>query len=284
MSDEKIIDNRKTIEAIKTCGLPVFIWGYVLTAKVVAETLKRAGITVAGCVTDKAGVQKDGVLSKDELIKNYPQYVLIRGFESLTWVSDEKIKSLWSGCKEVYTVPNPYDDIFCEVITKEYYLENKVLFDEVYDNLADDLSKKSLFAYIQAKVLQQQYPLLPVMISPQYFFKPSLWQQSSSDVLLDCGAFDGDSIFTFVNLYGDNYKQIVACEPAPSTFEKLQKNLQVHNIKNVVVLNFGVGEEKDTLRFNDESNVTSNFSDAGNLEVPVDTIDNIERLTGGALL
>lgn len=281
MSDEKIIDNRKTIEEIKTCGLPIFIWGYVLTAKEVAQKLKDNGIAVEGWVTDKPGVKKEGVLSKDELIKNYPQYVLVRGFANAFKFTEDEVKAMWQGCQKSYIIADVYDGEHIEAISREYYLENKSLFDEVYDNMADDFSKNSLFAYIQAKVLKRHEPTLPYVEDTQYFFKSSLWKQSSSDVLLDCGAFDGDSIFTFVNLYGDNYKQIIACEPDPLSVEQLKKNMLARNIKNVVPLNVGVGGEKNILHFNSQDDMSSGFSNEGELTITVDTIDNIERLTGG---
>jgi len=102
--------------------------------------------------------------------------------------------------------------------------------------------------------------------------------------MFDWGAFDGDSVFAFVAFRGDyGYGKIIACEPDPSTFEKLKENLRTRNVKNVVALNVGLGEEKTSLKFNAQTAVTSGFSSTGNLEIPVDTIDNIERLTGGGI-
>ena len=275
MSDDKIFDDTKVAADIRQSGLPLFIWGCALTAQVVNARLQKMGVNVNGFVTDKPELAMNGAISKETLLQNYSSYSLVRGFEDLTYKSDEEIKSLWRGCQKVYTIPNCYDDVAVEEISREFYLANKAAFDEVYDNLADELSKKSLAAYIQAKILNTQTPLLSVAVSPQYFFKPSIWKYNDSDVLLDCGAFDGDSILDFVALRGNSYDKVIGCEPDPANFTKMKDNLKTHGVKNFVALNVGLGSEKGKIKFKSNGDASSAFSDSGNLEIVIDTIDNI---------
>ena len=108
--------------------------------------------------------------------------------------------------------------------------------------------EKSLAAFIQSSVLKRQEPLFPVIVRPQYFFKPSLWKNSGNDVMLDCGAYDGDSIFNFIEFNSGNYKGIVACEPDPSNLLKLRENLRVRDVKKVLILNVGVGDKEAKLK------------------------------------
>ena len=196
-------------------------------------------------------------------------------------MSDDEIRAEWQGCQNVYTMADCYDGIYTEEISREFYWEHKAEFDEVYDHLADDHSKKSLAAYLKAKVLKTQTPILSLIVSPQYFFQSSPWKYSDDDILIDCGAFDGDSIRDFLSLRGDGYGKIIGCEPDPSNFEKMKENLRQRGVKNFMPLNVGIGGEKGVLKFNSVGDVSSIFSEDGNLEIPIDTIDNIVNFNGG---
>ncbi|MFH2021098.1 MAG: FkbM family methyltransferase [archaeon] len=44
-------------------------------------------------------------------------------------------------------------------------------------------------------------------------------------------------------------KKIIAFEPLPQTFKRLQDNLKLNNIKNIEINNFGLGEKEDTFDF-----------------------------------
>ena len=284
MSDEKIRDSEKIIAEIKRYNLPVFIWGYKLTAQVLTKLLGNYDVKVASWVTERTDINQEGVISKDELTKNYPSYILLGGYIDAFRYSEPEIKSTWKGCQKFYVLSDCYDRSYIESIedlSREFYLKNKKNFDEVYDNLADDFSKKSFYAYVQAKVLKNNRSLIPYVISPQYFFTPSLWKKDDSDVMLDCGAFDGDSILDFVAFSGGKYKRIIACEPDIVNLEKLRENMRVRDIKNVVALNVGLSDKKGSLYLTSRENAFSQFTSAGDIEVPIDTIDHIENDTGG---
>ena len=284
MSNEKIFSLEKFAEEINSDNLPVFIFGCASLAERVDKILREIGVNINGWVTDNPKMQKSTVLFKDELIKNYPRYSLVKGFDRLGYVSDEEIKALWSGCEKVYNIPNLTDSFYPESkITREFYLENKAAFNTVYDNLADELSKKSLAAFIKARMLKRNEVLAPVAVRPQYFFTPPLWNKNPNEVMIDCGAFDGDSIFDFIQFNGGKYKQVIACEPDPTNLAKLQENICARDVKNILVLNLGVGDKKATLKFDSQANAGSVISDAGNITISVDTIDSVETAVGGGI-
>lgn len=292
MSDEKIIDTNKIAAELRQTDLPIFIWGYAITAEVTREKLNSLGVKVSGFVTDRPGVKKmlgvgDGnihsVIQKEMLIENYPAYVLVRGFADAFNISDEEICAAWRGCQKVYGVVDAFDEIATEKMSREFYLEHKADFDEVYDNLADNFSRESLRAYLMVKILHEPSAIVPYVVSPQYFFTPTIWKTSDTDVLLDGGAFDGDSAMDFVNFSGGKYGGIIACEPDPANFKALQENL-ARGIKNFVALNVGLGEKTGTLKFNTNLGMSGNFSSSGTIEVPIETIDNISaKSVGGGI-
>ena len=72
MSDDKIHYGEKTAEAIKRAGLPLYIWGYDITAITLRQKLEMYGVQVAGFVTDRSDIVMDGVVSHDDFIKANP--------------------------------------------------------------------------------------------------------------------------------------------------------------------------------------------------------------------
>lgn len=281
MSDEKIIDTNQIAAELRQTDLPIFIWGYALTARCVNERLTNLGVKISGFATDRQDMNTDGVIQKSELIEKYPAYILVKGFERLFAMSDDEILADWRGCQKVYTVGDCYDVIITEEMSREFYLEYKAKFDEVYDNLADDFSRDSLRAYLMTKILHNPSAIVPYVISPQYFFTPTIWKTSDKDVLLDGGAFDGDSAMDFVNFSGGKYGGIIACEPDPTNFKVLQENLSARGVQNFIALNVGLGEETGTLKFSVDNGVMSTFANDEGIEIPIDTIDNISAQNGG---
>ena len=50
-----------------------------------------------------------------------------------------------------------------------------------------------------------------------------LFAWSDDEWVVDAGAYDGDTIKTIVRLYGDRFRRILALEPDPANFAKLQQ-------------------------------------------------------------
>ena len=292
MSDEKIIDTNKIVDELRQIDLPIFIWGYAVTAAVLKEKLTSRGIKISGFVTDKPGIKNtinvgkaraSEVIYKDDLIARYPKYVLIKGFAESFNFADSEILAAWNGCNKVYAITDDHDDIYFEKISREFYIEHKAAFDEVYDNLADNFSRDSLRAYLMCRILKNPVHLAPYVISPPYFFTPALYTLTGEDILLDGGAFNGDSALDFVKFSGGNYKSIITCEPDPSNHESLKANLTANGVKNLVALNVGLSNEKGTLKFKSNMGMSGDFSTSGDVEIPIDTIDNI-TLNGGGIM
>jgi FkbM family methyltransferase len=60
---------------------------------------------------------------------------------------------------------------------------------------------------------------------PHHYFPSDLYQLSPNEVLVDCGAFDGDTICSLVSLQGDRFDRIIAYEPDPLNWVQLQQTL-----------------------------------------------------------
>ena len=175
------------------------------------------------------------------------------------------------------TISDVYEPDFAEEMNATYYEENRQRFETVRSMLKDDLSRKIFDAFITAKTRHRNKELLPFVIPKQYFFEEHPWNYSDEDILVDCGAFDGDSIRDFIGLRGNKYKEIIAFEPDEKNYEKLKKWIDSSGIQNVLPIQAGVYKEKNVLTFNSSGDMESFFSEDGDIKIPVESIDDVCR-------
>lgn len=121
-----------------------------------------------------------------------------------------------------------------------YFSTQQEKIQQILDALADDTSKQIYQELLQCRQRHQ----LPRSGSPkdQYFLE-GIIQLSKEEVFVDCGAFTGDTIESFLKATHNHYKKIVAFEPDPYNFAILKKQ----NIARCICFNSGVWDKKGSL-------------------------------------
>ena len=239
--------------------------------RLVRKRLEQIGVPVEGYITDNPN---GGMISPVELNK-VNGYAIVRGWLGSFSISDDAIKNKFLGCQYVITLSDIYEPDFSEPLEQKFYTENIDSFLSVRESMSDEISKKTFDAYVESKTKHNNASLLPLVIPTQYFFNNCPWSYRDNDVLIDCGAFDGDSIRDFISLRGNNYDEIIAFEPDKSNFEKLHNWITDSKFSNINAIQAGVFSEKTTLAFNASGNMESYVSEAGNVSIPVESIDNV---------
>ena len=145
----------------------------------------------------------------------------------------------------------------------------------VYSLLCDDWSKETFHRILLCRFLLDYSCLYPTY-RPIAYYDWDVLEKKESVVLVDCGAYDGNSVLDFIERYGNNYKRIYAYEPTPKSFHKMEKSTVSH--KNIVLRNSGVGEYDGILKFHSNSEA-SNFiiwdnPEFASISVPVVSLDN----------
>ena len=111
------------------------------------------------------------------------------------------------------------------------------------------------------------------------YFPPDLVQLSSDEVLVDCGAFDGDSIRLFLEKVDGHFRRICAFEPDPSNLRALAASiaaLPAEAAAKVTVLPYALGRESGTVRFSAEGAINSKVAAAdGGIEVECRALDGV---------
>ncbi len=94
------------------------------------------------------------------------------------------------------------------------------------------------------------------------------------DVVYDIGAHYGFFTLVFSKLVG-NDGLVCAFEPSPKNLHYLEQHLHINQIKNVKVIKAAVGDKLGKLKFREDSRgFTSQFSEDGEIEVDVITLDH----------
>jgi FkbM family methyltransferase len=155
-------------------------------------------------------------------------------------------------------------------------IESKISeFSKTYEILEDQLSKDSMIGFIDSRISGYSEFIRKYTV-PESYFPKELVKLEDDEILLDCGAFDGDTIEIFKNYMktaGKEYKKIYGFEPDIDNYAKLKENNSAD--KNVIPLNIGVFNKKDTLSFCNDATGGSCVSNSGNTTIEVEKIDNL---------
>lgn len=120
----------------------------------------------------------------------------------------------------------------------------------LYRRLDDYLSKRTLTAILlNWAVLDLAYPQTVKSIFPDYW-EPDLFPDNRDDVLVDVGAYIGDSIAQYARVYGAGYKRIYAYEVSPDSCAAMRENMAKLGLHDVVIRNKGAGSQHGALFLN----------------------------------
>ncbi len=133
---------------------------------------------------------------------------------------------------------------------------------ECFALLADERSRQELCDQIEWRYwMRPEYLLLPEN-QGELYFPNDLVTEVEEEVLVDCGAFDGDSIRSFVRR-GQNFRHVYALEPDAMSLEKLRasvKQLPAEIREKVTVWPYAVGNEDERVHFVETHDVASKVS------------------------
>lgn len=122
-------------------------------------------------------------------------------------------------------------------------------------------------------------PQTPTLRDSEYF-PDDLYDYSTDEVFVDCGAFDGDTVRRFIKKRGGSFRKIHACEPDPGNrarFEKWSSTLPTAMQTKIFVEPVAVGAQQGKAYFTATGTAGSLVREAGTMEVDVVTIDEITR-------
>jgi len=139
-----------------------------------------------------------------------------------------------------------------------------------YELLADEVSRQEFRAQIRWRCLLD-YDCLPAPHDAgEMYFPDELLSLSPSEVLVDCGAFDGDSIRSFLRKTNGSFRHIYAFEPDSGNRRALDsfiEQLPTGAASNVTVLPYVLGRQNGMIGFSAEGFVGSRVANSPASEI-----------------
>lgn len=148
-------------------------------------------------------------------------------------------------------------------------------FEWLYHHLADYRSKKLLYSVLNNWF---SYDFNTTAKTKEYlfddYFDLDLVKCNSDEVIVDLGAYTGDTVLSYIHSYGEkSYKKIYCYEITPGTFEVLKENLK--NYPNIECRQKGIGDEITTMTIsnNEECSSANTLKEDENGNILVTTLD-----------
>ncbi|MBU1002516.1 MAG: FkbM family methyltransferase [Proteobacteria bacterium] len=144
-------------------------------------------------------------------------------------------------------MPTPHNRGICTTHDSTYYPSNKTALDNVFDRLADEVSRRIFASRIRA-LTTGNIGYIELSEYPQYFHP--LVQPSLGDIVIDGGVSENiNQQAGFIKAVGDTGK-IYGFEPDPIGFEKARESLKKHDAKGIFqLIPSGLWHKRDTLHF-----------------------------------
>ena len=151
-----------------------------------------------------------------------------------------------------------------------------------YALLSDDTSRHEFVTQLRWRCLMD-YDCLPTPHPAEdMYFPGELFRLSPEEVVVDCGAFDGDSMQMFLNRSGGRFRHMYLFEPDPSNLSALAARLAAYPPETAARVSthaYAVGSENGTVRFTADGSAGSRVASGGAIEIECRTLDR--ALAGG---
>ena len=272
-SKEYFLSLESSWEFLKKTKLPVFIYGMGDGALKILKVFDNYKIPCAGFFASDEFVrghyfQGHKVHRLSEIEDAVEKFVIVLafacGYDSLI---DKIIKLSKKHILLAPDVPVIGEGLF----TKEYLCENYEKIENVYHMLGDEQSKKVFLNTLSYKITGNIDFLSVIDTQPSEAYE-NILMPCDSEVFVDLGAYNGDTVAEFIEQTKGDYKKIYALEPDRRNFRKLTANTQ--DIINIELINSAGWSEDTTLIFSDNSGRQAMVCKKG-VEIPARSVDSI---------
>jgi FkbM family methyltransferase len=263
----------EVVDQLKKSDIPILLWGCGNYAEYIYHILKRNKIKIEGVFIDhkinKLKFHEFEVLSFDEINEKYTKIIIVRANGNIE-------REVFYRSKII--VDNIYS--FFDLMGFGWHLNEEKLdnysdtLNEMYNEYADDESKESFIAYLKSRYLNDWTYIQAHVCQNMYF--PEFIEISKEESVVDCGAFNGDTLKLFLNKTSE-WKNYIAFEPSNLPYLELNQYIEKNNLENIKPYKLGIWDKKTTLSFKEENDISRIVEGeiATGTIIEVDSIDNL---------
>jgi FkbM family methyltransferase len=143
---------------------------------------------------------------------------------------------------------------------------------KAFSLLADVESREIFLEHLQLRLFGD----FEAVQDPQPWPPQDLFKFNEREVIVDGGAFDGDTIVDFFDGFGTKIEKIYAVEPDPKNYQNLLKRTYSFSdklSKKINPLQIALGSQQKKVLFESSGSMSSNISENGKIIVSCETID-----------
>lgn len=269
---EKIIE-KPLWDYLKTTSKPIILYGMGNGADMIIDVLESMNICFSDTFASDEFVRGHyfhgkKVLTLSEVKDKYDDFIILMTFAVHSSDMLDKVKQL-ANEYEFYspTVPIASKELF----TIDYIRENEELFDKAYSLLSDDKSKQDFVDILNFKISGKVKYLFRCHYQKRLLYNEIL-HLNDDEVIVDLGAYDGDTIREFLDVTSGKYRKIIAFEPDSKNFAKLQR--KTSELSKIELHNIGAWDKKDSMFFAKKGGRNSRLDTRG-VEILFNSVDNV---------
>jgi len=156
----------------------------------------------------------------------------------------------------------------------DYIEKHEREYVDAYNSLADEESRKAFLALLKTRVTGNNDYVTEAFIRPGNFFNNDIFKVGQDEVLLNVGAYNGDTIKLFLRETDCKYKRIYAVEPDVESLKIVDDYIKDNNLDRFEISSIGAYNTETDLKLNIENHMHAGISDRGNT-IHVKCLDEI---------
>lgn len=270
----------EVIEKINKNNIPAYIYGcgnagQALAKQLNAENIKGFIVSGDNYIQYKSTqvFNKYKVFSASEMINNIEDVYLL-----VSIAPTDELKHIveqMSHIAAIYWLDG--QQLLFPKMTFNYVCNNVDKLDLLESKCLDSYSKDLMKAYINTRISGDLNYICEYTRHPrrEIYFDRNILMNKKNEVLIDCGAYIGDSIKDFIKYTNGDYDAVYSFEPNEKNFESLEKIKNQYD--NIFLFKKGCGNKKETLHFNSERGPMSSIESNSDEIIEIDTIDDCLR-------
>lgn len=270
-----ITETNDVWENMRSCGLPLVLYGMGNGADAVLDRMAAEGLTAAGIFASDEFVRGQNfrgfkVEHYSDIEARLENFAVVIAFASELPEVINRFKALAAE----HTVFAPHLPLYAgsEEVTNAWLEKYAGRLQNVYNKLADEQSRK-VFANVLNYKLGGRPEYLWQCETDRTEDLMQLFTFGKEESYLDLGAYDGDTVREFLQLTGGSYKKITAVEADRRNYRKLCAKTE--GLKNVQLVEAAVWNEDTELDFSDSGGRQSTLINAHKRKVRALKMDNL---------
>jgi FkbM family methyltransferase len=270
------------MEYLETSRLPLVLWGAAELAGYTKILLDAHDITIDSVVVDTpfwrpGQIFFDIPVSRwEEVRKKHAKINLIAAFVSGNYrerMAELQILPEVERCLRFSDGGSPFE------FRSDFMARHQAALETLFHRFSDDLSRRVFFAFLRAKNLHNAKELAQLNIASEAQYFPDFLSPEASDIFVDCGAFDGDTIAQFCEWSQGGFRKIYAFECDPHNAGKLRENMSVLRQKcgggGIFLIEKGVFSFPGQMSLGAGASECSHIDESGKVSIEVDSIDHV---------